>query len=99
LLGGQLGQLKKNHFLKNKKFQLGFLDLYLLEKLRIIAFLLGRKVRRVLFSRQLRNLYSKIESKMNFEVLYLIQLSIFAKKTPLNVDDLLQLYKNWHWNF
>lgn len=75
-LGQTTWVAKKNHFLKKQKFEIGSLDLQIHEKLWIFPFcFIRRKLWGLLVCGHLRNLYSKI----NFEVHYLTQFSIFLR--------------------
>jgi len=76
-LARQSGQIRKNHFFHKQKLKIGFLELYIREKLLIILFwLMNLKLLGVFVCEQLWILYSKT----NFEVLYLTQFSIFFEK-------------------
>jgi len=77
---GQSGQIRKNHFFQKQKFEIGFLDLYICRKLLIILFWsMSQRLWGVLVCGQLWIFYSKI----NFEVVYFIQFSLFLEKNKI----------------
>jgi len=78
----------KNHFSHKQKFEIDFLDLHMCGKLWISPLWSVRwKLRGVLVCGQLWISYTKI----NFEVLYLTQFSIFLEKmNSWDVNNLLQ---------
>jgi len=78
--GGQFGQIRKKSLFQKQKFEIGFLDLYIHGKLYIIPFWsMSQKLWGLLVCGQFRILYFKI----NFEVIYLIQVSIFLEKNKI----------------
>ena len=78
--GRQSGQIRKIQFFQKQKFEIDSLELYIHVKLWIIPFWsTSQKLQGVLVCKQLWNLYSKI----NFEVLYFTQFSIFFEKNKM----------------